>query len=45
MADKTVKELASISKKDVTLLLKQLKDAGINASSDSDLVSESDQES
>ncbi len=44
MADKTVKELAAISKKDVTLLLKQLKDAGIGVRNETDLVTESEQE-
>ncbi|MDO4426844.1 MAG: translation initiation factor IF-2 [Moraxella sp.] len=44
MTDKTVKELANISKKDVSLLQKQLAEAGMPNRGENDLVSEAEQE-
>lgn len=44
MTDKTVKELAQISKKEVSLLQSQLKEAGLPARGDDALVTESEQE-
>lgn len=44
MVDKTVKELADISKKDPQELLKQLTDAGLPARGETDVVSEKEQE-
>lgn len=44
MADKSVKELATISRKDVTLLQKQLQAAGLGVRGEDDLVSDAEQE-
>lgn len=44
MAEKTVKELAKLSKKTTDVLLKQLTDAGLPARGEGDVVSESEQE-
>lgn len=44
MTDKTVKDLAKISNKDVSLLQKQLHEAGIPNRGENDLVSEAEQE-
>ncbi len=44
MTDKTVKDLAKISNKDVSLLQKQLQEAGMPNRGENDLVSEAEQE-
>nr|WP_315043544.1 translation initiation factor IF-2 [uncultured Moraxella sp.] len=44
MADKTVKELAEMSKKSVEILKKQLVSAGLSARSDDDIVTDAEQE-
>ena len=44
MAEKTVKELAKLSKKNTDVLLKQLADAGLPVRGENDVVSESEQE-
>lgn len=44
MAEKTVKELAKLSKKSTDVLLKQLTDAGLPARTEDDIVSEHEQE-